>query len=117
MNRAQNELNKRLYSHYSFNHSYASSNYFKTPLDTLNNKTQMVDTSKSMNGTFDATVEDRIRHQKNTLDLSSELYSLNSGLVRQQNDEYNYFSKIKQNNDNKLIYVDEHKVFNNSSRF
>ena len=49
MNRAQNELNKRLYSHYSFNHSYASSNYFKTPLDTLNNKTQMIDTSKSMN--------------------------------------------------------------------
>ncbi len=117
MNKAQDELNKRLFTHYSFNHSYPQSNYFKAPLDTLNNKSQMVDTTKSMNGTFDATIEDKIRHNKNGLDLSSELYSLNGGLVRKQKEDHITFSKISKNNDNNFIYVDDKKIFNNSSRF
>lgn len=117
MNLSQNELNKRLYTHYSFNHLYPQSNYFKAPLDTLNDKVQMINTTKSMNGTFDVTVEDEIRQKKNSLDLSSELYSLNNGLIRKQDSDFSYFSKIKQKNDDKLIYVDEQKVFNNSSRF
>ena len=47
----------------------------------------------------------------------NELYSLNNGLIRKQDSDFSYFSKIKQKNDDKLIYVDEQKVFNNSSRF
>ena len=42
MNFAQNRVNKRLYSQYTFNHSYPNKGYFKSPLDTLNNKVQMV---------------------------------------------------------------------------
>ena len=117
MNFAQNELNKRLYSQYTFNHSYPNKGYFKSPLDTLNNKVQMVDTKKSMNGTFDPMIEDFIRHKRNNLDTSSELYSLNSGLLRQQMAYNMYFSKINKTNDNNLIYVDDNQIFNNTSRF
>ena len=43
MNIAQDELNKRMFMHFSFNHSNPQSNYFKAPIDTLNNKLQMID--------------------------------------------------------------------------
>ena len=46
-----------------------------------------------MNGTFDPMIEDFLRHKRNNLDTSSELYSLNSGLLRQQMADNMYFQK------------------------
>ncbi|MAP62056.1 MAG: hypothetical protein CMF82_03800 [Candidatus Marinimicrobia bacterium] len=117
MSTPQDELNNRLFSHFSFNPNNAKSSYISTPLDTLNNKSQMIDTTKSMNKSFDVTVEEKIRTKSNTLNETSELYSQNKALEERQKQNNKYFASIEQGNKNALISVQEKKIFNNASRF
>lgn len=91
---------------------------FEAPLDTLNksnNKIQF-NTTKSSNKTFNPMVEEQLRVDPNGTNFHSQLFSLNTNLATNQQQNNTFFSELSRTNSNAFVQVDEKLKFNNHSR-